>query len=140
MRLNYLKVEKASIDSDSILDDFDVYFGRNNDLELSIAPVCIIGPNGSGKSQFLQLLAEIFQVIWHEYSSIEERNVANKHILFELSYYITPTGSDSPKLVTFKRYRVGKKITPIELYVEDNEVPLLPTNNEFGKYLPLKTL
>ncbi len=136
MRLNYLKVEKASIDSDSILDDFDVYFGRNNDLELSIAPVCIIGPNGSGKSQFLQLLAEIFQVIWHEYSSIEERNVANKHILFELSYYITPTGSDSPKLVTFKRYRVGKKTTPIELYVEDNEVPLLPTNNEFGKYLP----
>lgn len=28
-------------------------------------PLCLIGPNGAGKSQFLQVLTEIFQSVFH---------------------------------------------------------------------------
>lgn len=51
-------------------------------------PLCLIGPNGAGKSQFLQVVAEIFQSIFHAAVYREERLEGNPELQFEVEYSI----------------------------------------------------
>ena len=48
-----------------LLDDLNVGLRSSLSDNLSFEPLCLIGPNGAGKSQFLQMVAEIFQSIFH---------------------------------------------------------------------------
>lgn len=137
MKLRHLRIESCS-SGGGLFDGLEVSFGRNNNVELNEAfsPLCLIGPNGSGKSQFLQLLAEIFQSVWHLHSPDEERVSANDDILFELTYFISPEEDEKFELVKLVRTKRGQRNGPIELYLENRKEPLNPKEKEFGKYLP----
>lgn len=54
----------------------------------SFQPLCLIGPNGSGKSQFLQLLAEAFQALFHAVVPEEERRDVDPTSAFSLRYVL----------------------------------------------------
>jgi restriction system-associated AAA family ATPase len=57
---------------------------------LLFEPLCLIGPNGAGKSQFLQVVGEIFQALFHAAAPSEERLDANPDLQFEVEYLIRP--------------------------------------------------
>lgn len=137
MRLRRLRIESSSANG-GLFNGLDVWFGRDADGKVNepLAPLCLIGPNGSGKSQFLQLLAEIFQAVWHEHAPMEERTSANSDVLFELNYLISPDGKSKPAEVRLVRTQQGRSIGPIELYRNTDEEPLKAGSDEFGKYLP----
>lgn len=89
-------------------------------------------PNGSGKSLFLQLIAEIFQAVWHEHAPNEERRSSNEEILFELTYSIVPNDAAEPETVRLVRTMKGRKPGPIKLFREESEEVRAGTI-EFGK-------
>jgi restriction system-associated AAA family ATPase len=70
-------------------------------------PLCLIGPNGAGKSQFLQVLAEIFQSVFHRCIGEEERVEVNPELQFELEYLIHPENEQLPV-----RVRISRKASP----------------------------
>lgn len=136
MRLRLLKIEKSAAGG-GLFDGAEIWFGRDIDGNTNepLAPLCLIGPNGSGKSQLLQLIAEIFQAAWHEHAPNEERRSANEEVLFDLTYMITPQGADKPETVRLVRTMKGRKVGPIELIREEDEVVKAGTP-EFESYLP----
>ena len=136
MRLRLLRIEKSAA-AGGMFDGAEIWFGREIDGNTNepLAPLCLIGPNGSGKSQFLQLIAEIFQAAWHEHAPNEERSSANDDVVFDLEYMITPDGKDKPETVRLVRAMKGKKIGPVELVREEDEV-IKAGSAEFGAYLP----
>lgn len=71
-------------------------------------PLCLIGPNGAGKSQFLQVLTEIFQSVFHTCIPDEERVEGNPDLLFELEYLIHPEDEQLPVRVRISRKASGK--------------------------------
>jgi restriction system-associated AAA family ATPase len=71
-------------------------------------PLCLIGPNGAGKSQFLQVLTEIFQSVFHRCIPDEERVEGNPDLLFELEYLIHPEDEQLPVRVRISRKASGK--------------------------------
>ena len=72
-------------------------------------PLCFIGPNGAGKSQFLQVIAEIFQSVFHKCIVSEERIEGNPDLQFEIEYLIHPEDEQSPVRVRISREAVDKK-------------------------------
>jgi restriction system-associated AAA family ATPase len=66
-------------------------------------PLCFVGPNGAGKSQFLQILAEMFQSIFHACIPTEERSDINTDVLFQLEYLIRPPRKRKPIHVRVSR-------------------------------------
>jgi len=68
----------------------------------------LIGPNGTGKSQFLQVLAEIFQAVFHAVVPEEERIEGNPALQFEVEYLIRPHGTDSDVHVRLARVAEGR--------------------------------
>jgi restriction system-associated AAA family ATPase len=86
----------------SLLDGFELPFRRPSSAA-GFEPFCLIGPNGAGKSQFLQVLAEIFQVLFHACVPAEERGRPNPDLLFELEYEIDVDSSSSPVRVRVSR-------------------------------------
>ncbi|BDI18776.1 ABC transporter [Nostoc cf. commune SO-36] len=72
------------------------------------APLCLIGPNGAGKSQFLQVLTEIFQSVFHRCIPDEERVEGNPDLLFELEYLIHPEDEQLPVRVRISQKASGK--------------------------------
>jgi restriction system-associated AAA family ATPase len=72
-------------------------------------PLCLIGPNGAGKSQFLQVIAEIFQSIFHTCISEEERGERNPELQFETEYLIHPEDDQSSVRVRISREAIGRK-------------------------------
>jgi len=124
MKLVRLKI----IDADTcggLLNDVEINF-RNGEIEIDrFSPLCLIGPNGTGKSQVLQIIAEIFQAVFAEFLSEEEKGTPNKQIQFELEYSIADSKGHS-HLVKIYRRKVSKK-TPeivVEELVEDEWVPI----------------
>ena len=73
-----------------LLDGLDVWLRGAHNSPATFDPICLIGPNGTGKSQFLQIVAEMFQSIFHAAVSVEERIEGNPKLQFELEYIIRP--------------------------------------------------
>ena len=73
-----------------LLDGLDVILKDPLMDDSSFDPLCFIGPNGAGKSQFLQILAEIFQSLFHACVAEEERVEGNPDLQFEIEYLIRP--------------------------------------------------
>ncbi|MEA1940734.1 MAG: restriction system-associated AAA family ATPase [Pseudomonadota bacterium] len=108
MRLSHLKIIEAK-SCGGLLDGLEIDFGERRDSDSPMAPLCLIGPNGSGKSQLLQLIAEIFQLAWHEHSPRIERDAANEDTLFQLDYLIRPHPEADWEKVRLSRGKKGKK-------------------------------
>ena len=108
MRL--LRVHVITADTcGGLLDGLDLWmrspFGDYETFE----PLCLIGPNGAGKSQFLQVLAEIFQAVFHTAVPEEERIEGNPSLQFEVEYLIRPHGTDSDVHVRIARLAEGRR-------------------------------
>src|SRR5688572_23411481 len=76
-----------------LLDGLDLWLRSPTINYSSFDPLCLIGPNGAGKSQFLQVIAEIFQSIFHAVVATEERVEGNPELEFEVEYLIQPDGT-----------------------------------------------
>jgi len=72
-------------------------------------PLCLVGPNGAGKSQFLQVIAEAFQSVFHACVEDEERAEGNDSLQFEIEYLIRPTPTVEPAFVRLSRRATGKR-------------------------------
>lgn len=101
MKLTRIKVIKADT-CGGLLDGLDVVL-RPEDTPGLFSPVCLIGPNGAGKSQFLQVVAEVFQSLFHALSPSEERKEGNPSLQFIVEYLVWKTGSGAPEIVRASR-------------------------------------
>lgn len=79
-----------------LLDGLDVRLRNISDDDFSFEPLCLIGPNGAGKSQFIQVIAEAFQSLFHAVVPTEERGESNSDLLFEIEYLIFGEGRSEP--------------------------------------------
>jgi restriction system-associated AAA family ATPase len=92
-----------------LLDGLDVGLrGLANGPE-QFEPLCLVGPNGAGKSQFLQVVAEAFQTVFHACVGDEERAKGNDDLQFELEYFIQAERTRDPVLVRISRRGEGKR-------------------------------
>ncbi|SFV16553.1 restriction system-associated AAA family ATPase [Pseudoduganella namucuonensis] len=110
IRLNIVAADTCG----GLLDGLDLNFRNIFDPVSSFDPLCLIGPNGAGKSQFLQLIAEIFQSIFHAIVPDEERSEGNPEILFELEYLMSVNGADCHIKATRLKDDSGR--TSLDLY------------------------
>lgn len=78
-------------------------------------PLCLIGPNGAGKSQFLQILAEIFQSVFHAVVGKEERLEGNPSLQFEVEYLIQPPDAESNVHVRVARLGEAKRKSTVAI-------------------------
>ena len=104
-----------------LLDGLEVGLRSPGGEASTLDPLCLIGPNGSGKSQFLQVLAEIFQSVFHACVDTEERIEGNPDLQFELEYLIQPGGQTSDVHVRVSRQAEGKHKPTLAIHkkVED---------------------
>jgi energy-coupling factor transporter ATP-binding protein EcfA2 len=105
-----------------LLDDLDVELRSPFEDDSSFAsfdPLCLIGANGAGKSQFLQILAEIFQSIFHACIPQEERVEGNPDLQFEIEYFIDLDGDRPPVRVRISRKVTKKQHPPILIEKKD---------------------
>lgn len=79
-----------------LLDGLDVRLRDISDSKSSFEPLCLIGPNGAGKSQFIQVIAEAFQSLFHEVVPAEERGESNRDLLFEIEYLVFDQSQKDP--------------------------------------------
>jgi restriction system-associated AAA family ATPase len=108
--MKLLRVHVIAADTcGGLLDGLDLWlrspFGDYETFE----PLCLIGPNGTGKSQFLQVLAEIFQAVFHATVPEEERIEGNSSLQFEVEYLIRPHDTDSDVHVRIARLVEGRR-------------------------------
>ena len=89
-----------------LLDSLDVGLRTPFSDYSTFDPLCLIGPNGAGKSQFLQMLAEIFQSVFHTCIGAEERVEGNPDLQFEIEYLIHSEDDQIPV-----RVRISRKAT-----------------------------
>ncbi|MBA3015804.1 MAG: restriction system-associated AAA family ATPase [Desulfobulbaceae bacterium] len=92
-----------------LLDGMDIWFRSPTVEPTSFEPLCLVGPNGAGKSQFLQVVAEIFQSIFHATVDKEERQEGNSHLQFEIEYLIRPKDGNQAVHVRATRLAQGKR-------------------------------
>jgi restriction system-associated AAA family ATPase len=92
-----------------LLDGLNVSFRSAQAPQLEFDPLCLIGPNGTGKSQFLQVIAEIFQSLFHAVSKSEERDEGNSSLQFEVEYLIAPSEGGPQIHVRASRRSTEKK-------------------------------
>ncbi|MDX7759847.1 MULTISPECIES: restriction system-associated AAA family ATPase [Aeromonas] len=71
-----------------LLDGLDIRLRDISDNNNTFEPLCLIGPNGAGKSQFIQVIAEAFQSLFHAVVPAEERGESNRDLLFEIEYLL----------------------------------------------------
>ncbi len=102
-----------------LLDGLDLWLRQPLDCDGVFDPLCLVGPNGSGKSQFLQVLAEIFQSIFHACISEEERIEGNPNLQFEIEYLIRPSEKKSFTHVRISRNGGGKRRAIITIQRKD---------------------
>lgn len=108
MKLTRVHIVKAAT-CGGLLDGLDVGVrGTQADLA-QFDPLCLVGPNGSGKSQFLQVIAEAFQTVFHACVEDEERAKGNEDLQFEVEYFIQPARTRQPVLVRLSRRSEGKR-------------------------------
>jgi restriction system-associated AAA family ATPase len=126
-----------------LLDNLDVELRSPFEDDASFTsfdPLCLIGANGAGKSQFLQILAEIFQSVFHACISQEERVEGNPDLQFEIEYFIDLDEDRPPVRVRISR-KVTKKQHPPILIEKKNEYDWIEcdlTDPETHALLPRK--
>lgn len=104
-----------------LLDGFDIWLRDALTQTGSFEPICFIGPNGAGKSQFLQIIAEIFQAVFHAVVPSEERSDGNKGLQFELEYLIRPAGQEIDKHIRIARHAEGKHKLTLTIQQNDGD-------------------
>lgn len=103
-RVHIIKVETCG----RLLDGLDVVLHTSIDGAERFDPICLVGPNGTGKSQFLQVIAEAFQIVFQACIPEEERSRGNETLEFEIEYIIRPVPNCEPVLVRLSRRSSGK--------------------------------
>lgn len=105
-------------------------------------PLCFIGPNGAGKSQLLQIIAEVFQSVFHGCVKQEEREDSNPALQFELEYIIFLKDENNPTRVRVSRKSFGRRnpSLKIEKQNDDNWEDIDPTSSEARPLLPHKVI
>jgi hypothetical protein len=76
MKLTRVHIIKAAT-CGGLLDGLDVGLRGTQSGQERFNPLCLVGPNGAGKSQFLQIVAEAFQTVFHACVDKEERSKGN---------------------------------------------------------------
>lgn len=107
MKLTRVHIVKAAT-CGGLLDGLDVSLRGGVEDSSVFDPICLVGPNGAGKSQFLQVIAEAFQAVFHECAPSEERAKGNDDLQFVLEYLINPAGSSTPIHVRVARQSEGR--------------------------------
>jgi restriction system-associated AAA family ATPase len=142
--MKLLRVHIISADTcGGLLDGLDLWFRSPtyvNNTEFD--PLCLIGPNGTGKSQFLQVLTEIFQLIYNHCIPHEERMVGNSDLQFEIEYIIQPENENTPSHIMISRRSTGRLRPQIAIVKKDaDNWAELDTSSEYThKYLPAKVI
>ena len=108
MKLTRVHIVKAAT-CGGLLDGLDVGLRGTQSGPEQFDPLCLVGPNGAGKSQFLQVVAEAFQTVFHACVESEERAKGNDDLQFELEYVIHPAGGGERVPVRLTRRSDGKR-------------------------------
>lgn len=115
MRL--LRVKIISADTcGGLLDGLDLRLRAPSEELTGLDPLCFVGPNGTGKSQFLQVIAEMFQSLFHACMNGEERIEGNKDLQFELEYLVYL--ETEKKTVHVRAIRVAEKSRKLRVKIE----------------------
>lgn len=108
MRLTRVHIIKAET-CGGLLDGLEVGLRGLPSGPEQFDPLCLVGPNGAGKSQFLQVIAEAFQSVFHACVQDEERAEGNENLQFEIEYVIRLAPTVEPAFVRLSRRATGKR-------------------------------
>lgn len=108
MKLTRVHIIRAAT-CGGLLDGLDVGLRGPYDGPERFDPICLVGPNGAGKSQFLQVIAEAFQTVYHECVESEERAKGNEDLEFQIEYLIRPLRGNEPVCVRLSRRSEGRR-------------------------------
>lgn len=127
MKLTRVHIIKAAT-CGGLLDGLEVGLrGELNGPE-QFDPLCLVGPNGAGKSQFLQVVSEAFQVVFHACVKKEERLTGNADLQFEIEYLTHVTRAVDPVIVRLSRRAESKRRPVLRIHRNDglewSECPL----------------
>ncbi len=103
-----------------LLDGLDLRLRASSKEHMGLDPLCFVGPNGTGKSQFLQVLAEMFQSLFHACVRDEERVEGNADLQFELEYLIHPSHETEPVHVFAARKAEGRHKPTVQVQRKDH--------------------
>lgn len=125
-----------------LLDGLDIWLRSPWADSTTFDPLCLVGPNGTGKSQFLQVLAEIFQAVFHACSPAEERVQGSPDLLFEVEYLIRPDDEGPPAHVRIARQPQGRRKPAITVHrkVDDEWTSCALQADSTRKLLPKKVV
>lgn len=125
-----------------LLDGIDVRLRDSTTAEPAFEPLCLIGPNGAGKSQFIQVITEAFQSLFHAVVPNEERDECNPDLQFEIEYTIVPDNSEYPISVKATRLAEGKRRPAVKLarHSEGQWVECDPADPATAALLPSKVI
>ena len=118
MKLTRVHIIKAAT-CGGLLDGLDVGLRGTQTGPEQFDPLCLVGPNGAGKSQFLQVIAEAFQTVFHACVENEERAKGNEDLQFEIEYVIRPTGGGEPVHIRLSRRGEGKRRPALRIEQRD---------------------
>ncbi len=118
MKLTRVHIVKAAT-CGGLLDGLDVGLRGTQSGPEPFDPICLVGPNGAGKSQFLQVIAEAFQAVFHACVNDEERAKGNDDLEFEIEYVIRPTGGPQPVAVRLSRRNEGRRRPALKIERKD---------------------
>jgi ABC-type cobalamin/Fe3+-siderophores transport system ATPase subunit len=141
MRLLFVRIIRADT-CGGLLDGVEWRL-RGEGVHEKFDPVCLIGSNGTGKSQMLQVLAEIFQSIFHAVMNAQERLEGNRNLQFHIEYLIWPDGSPDQCHVRATRISQGKRKAVINISRKNNDgtwIECAAADSETAKLLPAKSL
>lgn len=119
MKLTRVHIVKA-VTCGGLLDGLGVGLRGTQSGPGQFAPLCLVGPNGAGKSQFLQVIAEAFQTVFHACVENEERAKGNENLQFEIEYVIRPTGGGDPVPVRLSRRNDGRRRPALRIERRDD--------------------
>jgi restriction system-associated AAA family ATPase len=118
--MKLLRVHVIAADTcGGLLNGLDLWMRSPSTEYSDFSPICLIGPNGSGKSQFLQVLAEVFQCIFHRCVPGEERVFSDRRLQFEIEYLIQPRRDDPAVHVRIARKPGGKSNPDVVIQMKE---------------------
>lgn len=125
-----------------LLDGLDVRLREPATSGSVFEPLCLIGPNGAGKSQFIQVVAEAFQLLLHAAVPREERTECNPDLQYLIEYEIPVDGLETPVHVRATRVAVGRRRPVVKLATRVGEdwIECDLSASETEKLLPTKVI
>lgn len=138
LRLRVISAETCG----GLLDGLDTQLRSPLAMATGFDPICFVGPNGAGKSQFLQVLAEIFQSVFHIVVPNEERVDGNPDLQFVIEYLIQPKGAETLLHVRISKIKEGSRRPQLKIQVKtgDEWKDLVPSAPETLAILPQKII